>query len=98
MEKIQRCCSVCSKSFSLYESVLRVRSALYCSRECFHEAMLEKRKGSDNGNAKLLDEEVIDIRSMLRTGSTGKEMAWVYKVSQSTISSIKHRKSWAHLS
>lgn len=47
--------------------------------------------------AKLTPEDVQEIREMLRAGIPGKKIAEKYNVSNGTISSINHRRSWNHI-
>lgn len=54
-------------------------------------------QGSDNGTAKLNEDEVSDILSRLSKGETGSSLAREYGASPSTISMIKQRKTWRHI-
>lgn len=51
-------------------------------------------KGEFNGNSKLRNEQIIDIRNDSRPH---RKIAMNYGVSQSTISDIKRRKFWNHV-
>lgn len=50
--------------------------------------------GEDNGMAKLTMENVIDIRTRLRSGETGRVLAADFGVSEGLISKIRHGKRW----
>jgi hypothetical protein len=51
-------------------------------------------KGEKNGNAKLTEKEIIDIRADTRTQ---KEIASSFKVSRALISMIRNKKYWKHI-
>ena len=53
-----------------------------------------KRRGAENGNAKLTPEQVIAIRSDARSQSA---IAASYGIGQAAVSKIKLRKLWRHL-
>lgn len=50
--------------------------------------------GEKNGRAKLTVSEVATIRSMIIVGKKAREIAAQFKVSEGTISNIKHNKNW----
>lgn len=54
-------------------------------------------KGEDSPRAILTEQQVRDIRSMLSTGAKGVDLARDFGVHTATISAIKHRRLWAHL-
>lgn len=54
-------------------------------------------KGSTNGSSKLTEKDIPQIRKLLTAGWTQKRIASKFGVDQSTISLIKHRKEWAHV-
>jgi hypothetical protein len=54
-------------------------------------------KGSVNGNAKLLEDQVIDIRNKHSAGETINALAEEYKVSSVMIRNIIKRKNWSHV-
>ena len=57
-----------------------------------------RQKGVDHGGAKLTEEQVIEIRSRYAAGGVfQRALAAEYGVSQSVISEIVRRVSWAHL-
>jgi hypothetical protein len=53
--------------------------------------------GTINGQAKLTDDQVLEIRVKLTEGIPGKALAAEYRVGGATISDIKHAKRWRHL-
>ena len=55
-------------------------------------------KGERSGNAKLAESDVRDIWSRLALGETQQSIADEYGVNRATISLIKSRKNWKHLS
>jgi hypothetical protein len=57
-----------------------------------------KNKGEHNGQAWLTDQQVRDIDLLYRSGGcTQRELANRYKVSDTAIWKIVHRKKWKHL-
>jgi hypothetical protein len=53
--------------------------------------------GSINGQAKLTDSQVLEIRAKLAQGIPGKALAAEYGISEPTISVIRNAKGWRHL-
>lgn len=53
--------------------------------------------GAVNGQAKLTDDQVLEIRAKLTEGIPGNMLAAEYNVGQATISQIKTAKRWRHL-
>ena len=53
--------------------------------------------GVDHHGAKLTETDVIAIRSVAQLRGVGQELAQQYDVSESTISSIRSRKTWRHI-
>jgi hypothetical protein len=56
-----------------------------------------KNKGSRNGNAKLSEEDVLEIHRMLSEGASRKDVAWYYGVCVATIGYIASRHVWSHI-
>ncbi len=55
-------------------------------------------RGSVNGNSKLKESDVLDIRKIYSTGFLDQyKLARKYKVSQPTIGAIVNRKTWSHI-
>lgn len=54
--------------------------------------------GERHHQSKLTEKQVRDIRARLAHGEGGSALAREYKVTPTTISNIRHRYSWAHLS
>jgi hypothetical protein len=54
-------------------------------------------KGSDHGSAKLTEEEIPEIRSLLAHGAPGRFIARIYGVSDTLISNINTGKAWKHV-
>lgn len=53
--------------------------------------------GVDNGNSKMTDESIKEIRRLLNNGTTQVCVAKMFSISQSTVSSIKLKGTWSHL-
>jgi hypothetical protein len=53
--------------------------------------------GAVNGQAKLTDEKVWEIRTLLALGMRGDEIAAAYRISKPTVTSIKYARTWRHL-
>jgi hypothetical protein len=54
-------------------------------------------KGSDNGQAKLTEEDIPEIRRLLAQGVSGVHIARIYGVHRSIIVGIKTGKAWKHV-
>lgn len=52
------------------------------------------RRGADHGMAKLSEDEVLQIRELMKHGASGKKLAKEYGVSDTLIYYIHHRKLW----
>jgi hypothetical protein len=59
---------------------------------------LLKRRGSRHVFAKLSEEDVLEIRERSKNGESNTELAKFFKIHPNTISTIKRRISWKHLS
>jgi hypothetical protein len=57
-----------------------------------------KGQGINNGSAKLSEKDVLEIRSLYSTGNFSQtNLANIYDVNQSRISSIVTRRTWRHI-
>jgi hypothetical protein len=54
-------------------------------------------RGQEHGQALLTEADVMGIRTMLHSGSTQREVAGAYGVSQATVGHIHTRRTWAWL-
>lgn len=54
-------------------------------------------QGTNNGAARLTEEQVLEVRRLLSRGVTHRAIADVFGVCRATISHINTRKCWAHL-
>jgi len=54
-------------------------------------------RGDRNGNAKLTEEDIRDIRRRAGKGKSQRALAREYGVSEGTIWGIIHRKTWKHV-
>lgn len=55
------------------------------------------QKGSTNGKSKLTEEQVVEIKILLQTNRTQKEISEMFNVSAYTISDINNNKTWKHV-
>jgi len=55
------------------------------------------RKGANNGNSRFKESEIVKIRQMYSSNLTQKEIAKIFKTTQSTISGIVRGHVWGHL-
>lgn len=53
--------------------------------------------GKDNGNSKLTDEQVVDIKIKIKKGLSFASISRTYEVSETTIAYIAKNKSWRHI-
>lgn len=58
--------------------------------------VLRVRIGEKNGQAKLTENDVLDIRALLAFGAMGKDLATAFNVGRCCISAIKTGRSWSH--
>jgi hypothetical protein len=58
---------------------------------------VEYAKGSCNGNSKLKEEEVRNIKEDLKNGIDEKLLCKIYNVSYDTVWDIKHERTWKHM-
>ena len=56
-----------------------------------------KPKGSKNNNAKLNEENVLDIKKQLKQGVPIKNICQQYEVAYQTIADIRDGRSWKHV-
>ena len=74
-------------------------NGLYKSGKNHHYTLRPEtiRKGEKHPCSKLTEKDVIEIREHLQNGVPQKQLAKTYKVTKSSIYSIKYRKSWSHI-
>lgn len=54
-------------------------------------------KGESNGQSKLKENNVVDIRALYKIGVSSTELSTAYQVSQTTIHNIVINKTWRHI-
>lgn len=59
--------------------------------------MSMKRRGEDNGRAKLTADQVLEMRARTANGEDYKDLAAEYGVSKTTASSIINRRTWKYI-
>lgn len=69
-------------------------NALDASRD----GLLNPAKGESHGRSKLKEADVLTIRTLIERGHSLTKIATLYSVSPKTISQIKTRSRWKHLS
>lgn len=57
----------------------------------------EIRKGQNSTSAKLKDNQVYEIKVMLKKGIPNKEIATMFNISQSIVCDIKHERTWRNI-
>jgi len=55
------------------------------------------RKGSKNGRAKLKEEDIPNIRNLIKYGLSNIEISKIFNVSKYTIKAIRLNKNWKHI-
>ena len=53
--------------------------------------------GSENGNSKLTEDDVRNIRARSAAGETGEKISILFGVKRSNISAIINRRTWKHV-
>jgi hypothetical protein len=67
-------------------------------QECREVKQIRRNaKGSECGNAKLNEEQVREIKNLLKEGKKSKDIAVLFNVNKWTISHIKQERSWKHI-
>lgn len=67
-------------------------------RHAFSTGLMFPNKGEDNGSCKLKVEDIVEIRKSYETGEFNQyQLADKFKVTQTQIYRIVHRKSWKHI-
>lgn len=79
-----------------------VNNLEYCSlgdniRHAHKTGLVPSRKGSNCGSSKLTEEQVRDIKVMLQTDISQKDISKLFNVEASTISQINRGFSWSHI-
>jgi hypothetical protein len=59
--------------------------------------MSKKRKGEDNPIHKLIKQEIIQIKLLLKEKISQRKISKIFGVSQTVISNIKTEKTWSHI-
>lgn len=54
-------------------------------------------RGENNCSAKLTNEDVVEIKKMLKNGYSANSISKQFSVSKQNILSIKHNKTWTHI-
>ena len=69
------------------------------SQENSTDMVLKKRQalGSKNGNSKLDEEKVLEIKKLIANGMSYPRIAKMFNVGPDVISSIKRKKTWKHV-
>lgn len=91
----ERACDSCGRVYSLPPTRRGRRKT--CGQECFRAVNAAARTGSGNGQARLTETQVSEIRARLRDGAMGKAIAADFGVSPMTISRIRRGQRWTHV-
>lgn len=76
---------------------LRLGTSLDNMRDRASKGRSAPRAGVDNGQAKLTDQMVREIREHIRVGETQRNIAKLFGVCQQVISDINRGKTWSHV-
>lgn len=94
--KLQEVCHGPSGSFDNHPDNLRWGTRQENTLDMNRDGVM--RKGENHGRSKLNDEDVRKIRQMYQAGGVlQRELGEIFKVPQTTISLIVHRKAWKHV-
>ena len=58
---------------------------------------MQKLAGASNGNAKLTEELVREIRDLYASGASVQSLVETYGMSTTATESVVHRRSWRHV-
>jgi hypothetical protein len=80
----------------------RVENLEWCTaseniNHAFDNNLIPRQKGGKNGNSKLTEREVVEIKKLIKKGDTQFNIANRFGVKQATISSIKLGYTWRHV-
>lgn len=78
----------------------RVENLLWCTRKENHSHKIRHgtaQRGSNHPGAKLRDCEVAEIKRLVASGCKAVDVARRFSALQTTISNIKHGRSWTHV-
>ncbi len=90
-----RACESCGTQYTP-AATKRGRSRT-CSPQCFRDLVSTNRAGSGNGQAKLTEQQVVEIRHRAATGEMQKALAAEFDISPMTVSNIVNRQTWRHV-
>lgn len=66
-------------------------------RDMLEKGRGSKAKGRDNGQSKLTEENVVEIKARLKAGESQRSIAKGFSVSQMTVCDINTGKHWKHV-
>ena len=67
-------------------------------KEAYERGRISVRKGSEIGNSKLTETEILEIREICKEGLlTQKEIAELYGICSRNVSHIVNRQTWLHI-
>jgi hypothetical protein len=66
-------------------------------RHAVETGLTKYRRGSENENAKLTEDDVLEIRRMRAEGVVARKVAILFDITERHVLAIQHRLSWAHL-
>jgi len=66
-------------------------------RDMVQKGRNNPRIGTENGNSKLSEQNVLEIRKLHHEGMKNKRISIMYKVSETTICHVVNRKTWKHV-
>lgn len=80
----------------------RIENLEWCTRSenCQHAhdiGLQPTRKGDKNGNSKLTENQVLEIRKRLKNGESNISIATLYNIGNTAISKINLNKTWKHI-
>lgn len=91
----EKACEVCGEHYEPHPTK-RARSKT-CSDSCFRRLASAARAGSGNGQAKLTESDVADIRRRAAAGEMQKDIALAFGISKMTVSNVVNRQTWRHV-
>lgn len=90
-------CHTCHNRLCINEEHLYEGTPLSNMQDMKNAGRAIYAKGSNNGGAKLNEQQVLEIREKLAQGKTGISLAAEYNVCKANISFIKNNKRWQHI-
>ncbi len=91
-------CHTCDNKKCCNPDHLFIGTAKDNAQDCLNKGRWNDNKGSNHGNSKLTEKQVLEIKYQLKLGLLNqRQLAEIYSVHNTIISKIKNGKLWSHI-